>query len=325
MDPPRPSDRAIIATNDEAFASKLSAQSRAYISDAYLLPLYTALSPSINPPPPPSRQPMINRGTYLRVTFIRARLQAFFASLPSSSAAQIISFGAGFDTLPFSAVARPRLRYVELDFESVISAKADAIASSPELAVVFDGMERRASGICARCTNGSAYVGAACDLRDLDAVRRALSEAGIDLAVPTIFISECVLAYMECAAGAALINLAAREFSGPRAFVSYEPVRPNDAFGREMVKNVALRGSPLVGIIDSVESCAKRYREGGFGEVDAMDMAGAWELVGKREGDRMRGLEMLDEFEEFNMMMAHYCFVWARAGDDAVLEGMRLK
>eukprot|EP00173_Palmaria_palmata_P005071 Plantae.Rhodophyta-Palmaria_palmata.ctg8199.p1 GENE.Plantae.Rhodophyta-Palmaria_palmata.ctg8199~~Plantae.Rhodophyta-Palmaria_palmata.ctg8199.p1 ORF type:complete len:106 (+),score=26.70 Plantae.Rhodophyta-Palmaria_palmata.ctg8199:43-318(+) len=91
------------------------------------------------------------------------------------------------------------------------------------------------------------------------------------------------------------------------------------------MKNVALRGSPLIGIVDSVESYVKRYQEGGFGEVDGMDMAGAWDLVGKREGERMRGLEMLDEFEEFNMMMAHYCFVWARAGDDAVLEGMRLK
>jgi tRNA wybutosine-synthesizing protein 4 len=329
------SDRAIRATNDEAFAAKVSAVSRGYFQDPYVRALGEATAPGLAQAPP-TRQPMINRGTFARVTFVRRCVASFLAAAPPGGPApQVVSFGAGFDTLPFLLVAAaPRsrpLRYVELDFQPLVRAKADAVAATPALAALFERAVRAADGgIAAAAADGSAYTVAPCDLRDTGRVREVLRGAGLDAAAPTVFISECVLVYMEPAASDALIRMAASEFTGLRAFVNYEPVEPGDAFGEQMVKNVAMRGSPLVGIhrYPTVEAQRRRFADAGWAHVDAMSMLDALTgLLDEAEVKRINRIEMLDELEEFRLMMEHYSFVWARAapeGREQALAGLRL-
>lgn len=323
MDPPPPSDAAVRATNDEAFAAKVSAARAGYLADPYALALADAGALAAGAP---ARQPLINRGTFARVTFVRRRVARFAAAQPRGAAVQVVSLGAGFDTLPFVLLgARARVRrYVELDFADVVAAKAAAVKGTPAVAAVFESVRAQGAGLVAESAAGAEYSLAACDLRDLRTVREALDAAGVCRAAPTVFISECVLVYMEPAASDALLALGAQEFRGPRAWVNYEPVRPGDAFGEQMVANIAMRGSPLLGIAEypSVAAQRTRFEDTGFETVEALTMLEAMaEVLDDDERARLDRLERLDEFEEFRMMMEHYCVVWAQAAASPVANG----
>ena len=69
------------------------------------------------------------------------------------------------------------------------------------------------------------------DLRDVAAVQATLTAAGIDFSLPTLFLSECVLVYLEPEDSCAIIAWAARSFARS-TFVTYEQIRPHDAFGQ---------------------------------------------------------------------------------------------
>lgn len=314
MDPPPPSDAAVRATNDEAFAAKVSATRAGYLRDPYALALADAGALA---GAPATRQPLINRGTFARVTFVRRRVARFVAA-QRSAGVQVVSLGAGFDTLPFVLMGADGgvRRYVELDFVDVVAAKATAVKGTPAVAAVFDSVRTEGAGLVADGLGGAQYCLAACDLRDMGAVRAALDDAGVSREAPTVFISECVLVYMEPAASDALLAMGAHDFSGPRAWVNYEPVRPGDPFGEQMVANIALRGSPLLGIAKypSVDAQRARFETIGFESVEALTMLEAMaEVLNDGERERLDRLERLDEFEEFRMMMEHYCVVWAQA------------
>jgi tRNA wybutosine-synthesizing protein 4 len=329
------SDSAVQATNDEAVVAKLSAVRRGYFKDPYILALCDALSSPISSKAPP-RQPMINRGTYARVSFVRGMVTRFLAALRLRGPVQVVSFGAGFDTLPFTLIADNQqnglTKYVELDFSAVIRGKVDAMASSPLIASLFETMVRSADGgVQAQAKSGGAtYVASECDLRDPQRVLQVIKAAGIDSTRSTVFITECVLVYMLPAASDALIRMAHDEFSGVRAFVNYEPIMPHDPFGKQMVLNISMRGSPLLGIdkYRTVELQKSRFLDAGWSDVTSVSMLHAFTaFLNSDDVKRINSIEMLDEVEEWKLMMTHYCFVWAISaprGQEYILEALSL-
>lgn len=110
--------------------------------------------------------------------------------------------------------------------------------------------------------------------------------------------------------------------------VLYEPIRPDDAFGRTMVANLATRGIQLQTLQEyaSLEAQRRRLRELGLdrGQV-AADVDFIWERwVNEREKERVAGLEMLDEMEEWRLLARHYCVAWGwRDTPGGVFEGWR--
>lgn len=85
--------KSVQATNGDAVVSKVSASKLGYFKDDFLK-YFT------------SRQacqrctPLINRGTYVRVAAVRKLVDEFMATEPQCKK-QIISLGAGFDTMYF--------------------------------------------------------------------------------------------------------------------------------------------------------------------------------------------------------------------------------
>ena len=62
------------------------------------------------------------------------------------------------------------------------------------------------------------------DLRDIEGLKATLLGAGVDPTLPTLFLSECVLVYLEPMDSCAVIAWAAKAFSRA-VFVTYEQVR----------------------------------------------------------------------------------------------------
>jgi hypothetical protein len=79
------------------------------------------------------------------------------------------------------------------------------------------------------------------DLCDLDSLGKKLARVGIDMTLPTLFLSECVLTYVDVAPTTALIAWAARYFQSS-VFVTYEQIIPEDAFGNVMTRHFAKIG-----------------------------------------------------------------------------------
>ena len=92
---------------------------------------------------------------------------------------------------------------------------------------------------------------------------------GYDAEIPTLFLAECCLAYVEPEEAAAVIALAARlSSSAPAAaFVLYDPIGPDDAFGVQMGLNLRARGCPLRGVAGAptLEAQRERFQARGWG------------------------------------------------------------
>lgn len=143
----------------------------------------------------------------------------------------------------------------------------------------------------------------------------------IDKALPTLIISECCLCYL----APATADMVALYFTQhlcpptiPLGLVLYEPIKPNDAFGKVMVSNLAARGIVLQTLqkYGSLEAQAARVKAYGFQGTGGADINELWKNgVDEQEKERVAGLEMVDEVEEWELLAGHYCVVWAWRGE----------
>ncbi len=109
----------------------------------------------------------------------------------------------------------------------------------------------------------------------MEALRRAFDELPrvFDWSAPTLVIAECVLAYLPPGKSVDVVK-----FFGDRArrgaFVAYDPIEPDDAFGRQMMRNVESRGCAFAGIRDAptVDGARERFLANGWRRAVALDM-----------------------------------------------------
>lgn len=88
------------------------------------------------------------------------------------------------------------------------------------------------------------------DLRNVTEFANKLKLAKVDFDLPTLFIAECVLVYIDPSATSCLLKYLANTFS-ISIFINYEQVNMQDNFGHVMLSNLRSRGCLLAGI----ESC----------------------------------------------------------------------
>lgn len=76
---------------------------------------------------PSRRSPLINRGYYIRAKAVDTVIRRFIAAVPPSTPLQIVSLGAGFDTLYFRLRTAELLRdgdvVFEMDFPTLLKRK----------------------------------------------------------------------------------------------------------------------------------------------------------------------------------------------------------
>ncbi|BCS18450.1 protein C-terminal leucine carboxyl O-methyltransferase ppm1 [Aspergillus puulaauensis] len=341
-------DRVVQGTDNDASVSRLSAVGLGYLED----PFARALTP---PGQETRRLPIINRGTYVRTTAID-QLVARFLGLTADSdpewknkRKQIISLGAGSDTRVFRLLSlRPALDlvYHEIDFAVNNAAKIKAIRGTPLLQRALGRPEEVDISDGGDELHSPAYHIHAVDLRTLaregeaDNNTSPVQDQGhrlkelVDPTLPTLLLSECCLVYLAPDEAAGVVRYfthtlfpASDEKTEALALVIYEPIRPDDAFGRTMVANLATRGIQLQTLhkYASLEAQRHRLREQGFdGGQAAADIDFLWERwVAEEEKDRVAALEMLDEMEEWRLLAQHYCIAWGWRDGSTRFNGWR--
>lgn len=270
----------------------------------------------------PRRYPIMNRGTYIRTAAIDQLVDCFLDT-PSGQAKQIVSLGAGTDTRYFRILSqRPKvnLSYHELDFAINTTKKIAAIRRSPELLRLLQSARPEAGSTDIETSvDGSAMLSPtysihAVDLRDL--ARQTVTLKGLSSSTPTLLLSECCLVYLDPSEAEGVIRyfIDAITPETPLGLVVYEPIRPNDAFGKVMISNLASRGIVLQTLkrYSSLTRQKLRLKQAGFRSgQQAADMDFLYERwVEDREKERVAGLEMLDEIEEWQLLAQHYCVAW---------------
>ncbi|CAG8165564.1 unnamed protein product [Penicillium nalgiovense] len=360
---PSGKDRIVQGTDNDASVSRLSAVELGYLEDAYAAVL--------TPPGSATRRlPIINRGTYARTTAIDQLVARFLgpSSPENTHKKQIISLGAGSDTRVFrllSSRQTPDFVYHELDFAANTAEKIRAIRSAPILqhALGIDSSDvslekdtRVTVSEAGDALHSPSYHVHPVDLRSLSTCSDpAAALPGVETGLPTLLISECCLVYLSPAEAEQVVAFFTQRLFGhgrvvprsgdglqeaqvdvaPLGLVLYEPIRPNDAFGRTMVSNLAARGIQLKTLsrYASLEAQRDRFQDQGFGDGQAAaDIEFIWKRwVNEDEKERVAGLEMLDEMEEWQLLAQHYCIAWGwRDRDDIAafsgwkdLEGQR--
>ncbi|KAI8827188.1 S-adenosyl-L-methionine-dependent methyltransferase [Fimicolochytrium jonesii] len=301
-------DDTIRSTNDDASISRLAAVNLGYLPDPYAKHFVRRAQ---------KRPPVINRGTFARSKALETLIDHFLASGDGNpQGKQIVSLGAGSDTRYFllkSAGRQPR-KYFEIDFPEIVSKKGQTIAKNPPLTKLVGPFKIERGGLE---LHGLDYHLISGDLRTFsDQLIPRLNSLGLDSTLPTLFLCECVLIYLQPALSRTILSATStlvREGGGGGVFVVYEQIHPDDAFGRVMAQNLRLRGIDLLGWSEwpDLEAQKRRFKECGWDAGRAVDMNMFWESLDLEERERIAKLEIFDEVEEWQLLSDHYCVSWA--------------
>uniref|UniRef100_A0A1B0GQG8 [phosphatase 2A protein]-leucine-carboxy methyltransferase n=1 Tax=Phlebotomus papatasi TaxID=29031 RepID=A0A1B0GQG8_PHLPP len=215
-----PCDEAVIATNDDASECKRSAVRLGYWQDDYLG--YFVKSPAER------KAPEINRGYFARVRGVEICIEKFLHRT-AGNPCQIINLGCGFDTLYWRLreAGHAIANFIELDFPTVTARKCYAIKRNKRLLDKIHVAEDGEVRLSPTDLHASNYHIMGVDLRNIDELHNKLNQAEIDYTIPTIFLAECVLVYIETQNCHNLLKWLAGHFP-TSVFVNYEQVNMND-------------------------------------------------------------------------------------------------
>lgn len=259
--------------------------------------------------------PLTIAGTYVRTSGIDRIVETFLGSGPGRK--QIVSLGAGSDTRYFRLKQNHiniDLVYHEIDFEANTKIKIKQIEG--------DSFTQRVRQLCSvdtakfeisngHLTSPNYYVHGH-DLRNMPE-----HLTGLDPSLPSLVISECCLIYLSPVEAETVLKYFTDMLSeAPLALAIYEPIRPNDSFGKTMVRNLITRGIHLQTLekFAELENQRQRLQDHGF-ESQAEDINFIWRhWVEEKEKERVDSLEWMDEIEEFVLLAKHYCIAWGWRG-----------
>ncbi|KAI0653530.1 leucine carboxyl methyltransferase [Cubamyces menziesii] len=331
MFPPRPrvpeGDAAIRATDNDAALARLSAVRRGYLTDPFITPLVPRAHLE------PSRPPLINIGTYVRSEALDELVNGWLAlSAQEGAKCQIVSMGAGSDTRFWRIATGPSrdnlARYIEIDFPEITTKKAMAIRKSKDLSAVLGKPEDVSLANGGTALHSPVYHLLAADLRlppaeSLAPLLTTGPEPLLSPSLPTLLLFECVLVYMSPAASGSLLQWFTDYFSSQSSSptsspsvlgcIVYEMFALGDQFGKVMVNNLKARNVSLPGAepYPTFESLPNRFLKHGWEVAKALTLKDIRrEYISQAELERISQLEMLDEIEELELVLAHYAITW---------------
>jgi [phosphatase 2A protein]-leucine-carboxy methyltransferase len=230
--------------------------------------------------------------------------------------------------------AMENLVYHEIDFPSNTAKKIAALRHSSHHLKMLQSEQEDAENNLMIAADGATLLSAkynihGLDLRSLIPSASETSEKGVGALLPnlssttpTLLLSECCLIYLQPSEVEGILEALTQTLipaPTPLSLVIYEPIRPNDPFGKVMVSNLATRGIRLQTLkrYSSLFRQRERLRLAGFEQGQrAADVNYLWEQwIAESEKERLAQLEMLDETEEWTLLAQHYCVAWGWRGE----------
>jgi len=266
----------------------------------------------------PHREPLMLRGYYLRNYIMRDIVRKFLSTEQGSfPKKQIVNLGAGFDTLYFwikkQNLFSPDMLYFELDFMDVLKHKVESLSNHPTLLAQIGSPDEIVLDLNSGSLRSANYNIIPGDLRYWDDLVSKMRECNFDPSVPTLYLSECVLIYMQAEFSQSIISWIA-ENSDVALFACYEQIKPNDAFGKMMIENLDRRGCSLQGLraFPTEQSQINRFLSVGWTKAECYNMNILYQqYLPAEERRRVERLQMLDEIEEWFLINDHYCIAWS--------------
>ncbi|XP_067021232.1 tRNA wybutosine-synthesizing protein 4-like [Acropora muricata] len=306
-------DVQVQGTNDHATLSKLSTVRMGYFEDRFLPYFVSKRS---------RRAPVIHRSYYIRTKAIHFVVKGFLQSLKfRGSKKQIVSLGAGYDTLFFSLANQGLLKetkYFEVDFPEVVQKKTNLILKNQELAQVLGTVSSQNEHWLGGGINSEKYSLLGCNLKNCSALERCLLKCDLNTSSVTLLLSEVVLTYLNPPESATDIIGWAALFFTSAMFVMFEQVHPSDPFGIKMMNHFQHTvGAPLYGTeaFPTQQSQIQRFMKEGWPLVNCPTLDFIYyETLSIEEKARVEGIEPFDEFEEWHLMCSHYVILTAFKG-----------
>lgn len=252
--------------------------------------------------------PLMNRGSWLRAIAFENMVH-HFSKLHQGTPIQVVSFGAGVDTLYFRLRRENTVAlasYVELDFPDLVQEKRTIIEHNNDLKSL--------------ATSDAPLHVEAADLRHPDQVVSVLRRC-CSPDVPTLLIAECVFVYIENQIVENLLHSVLEGYFSPSCdvmLVTYDVIEPHDRFGAMMAENLRHRGITLDGVegAPTLASHVMRCHKVGLRTARAVTMKTLYLGVPRSEQVRLNRLEMIDDWDEWNLVHEHYAFVIGWRGGD---------
>ncbi|KRX75528.1 putative ATP-dependent Clp protease proteolytic subunit, mitochondrial [Trichinella sp. T6] len=250
---------------------------------------------------------------------------------------KIVNLGAGFDTLFFRLRKKYKekiTRFLDVDLPSVVKQKY-AILNKYD-SVFFPEADKNSpngGGTIQKSDEifpfSSQYALVACDLRNNDElIALLLTGCRLCSMIPTLFIAECVLNYLNVNERKDALNVERKAvflfYRSNRllemfpvifnkcSIISYEQVLPRDTFGRFMCEHFANVGSPLLSIdqYPDASSGIDRLNSLGWENVTVYSLSSIYYCsLSEQERKRISELEEFDEYEMWHLKCSHYVIV----------------
>ncbi|KRY89731.1 putative ATP-dependent Clp protease proteolytic subunit, mitochondrial [Trichinella pseudospiralis] len=298
---------SVARTNDTSTISKVSAARKKYFDDPFAVYFCKHIE---------KRTALINRGYYIRVHAIYKAVRVFIET--SNFPVQIVNLGAGFDTLFFRLRKKYKekiTRFLDVDLPSVVKQKYAVLNKYDS--VFFPEAEKSSttsSGAIQKSVFpfSSQYALVACDLRNNDElIALLLTGCRLCSMIPTLFIAECVLNYLNVNESNRLLEMFPVIFS-KCSIISYEQVLPRDTFGRFMCEHFTSVGSPLLSIDQYPDASSEidRLNSLGWENVTVYSLSSIYySSLSEQERKRIAELEEFDEYEMWHLKCSHYVIV----------------
>ncbi|CEG50489.1 leucine carboxyl methyltransferase 2-like [Plasmopara halstedii] len=329
------SDHNVTETAFDAIKCKASAVTLGYYNDSFLRFFVEK---------PTRRIPLIHRGYYLRHVAIARCVELFFSQYKMSTRINIVSLGAGFDTLFFRLLAQRQftgsISFTEVDCNAIVDAKKVLLNDKQVRAQLFqkyandltvaESMEDNVAWQCH--VSCATYSLIACDLGDIQRLNSSFKTAGVDRNLPTLILAECVLSYLAPEKGTELLQWLAATFPSGSIAV-YDPIalqggseknneqsdretiEGSDAFSSTLQRYFAVKGCSLRGATGyrTAADHARRFLAfAHWHNCRILDMNSVFAAcTSVEEKRRIASLEPFDEYADWVLCNAHYAIYLA--------------
>jgi tRNA wybutosine-synthesizing protein 4 len=305
---------AVQSTSNDALKTKISCVLCNYYKDPFIL----YMEPGMNHK---KFLPLINRGTYCRVYAINSKLHEIlnnFRKLEEykNSKINIIILGSGFDTTYFNLMSEgyKNIEVFEYDYKKIIDKKLQYISKHKQLSEIIS-------------KNKNNYHLIDCDITNKKLFSESLCKIKSDENDLTIVICECLLVYIDKDVTIEMLSNINNAFSNVY-ILEYDLIGPDDPFGKEMIDNLKNRDINLRGFneVKNVQDQINRLKEAKFEDINIVDMYYVYfKLLPIEDRRRIERLELMDEFEELNLLQKHACFGYASKCKNDKFKGLITK